>query len=150
MRYKTNSAVESEDGFSLAHYAHMARLLNPADVAFLAAQPGMTPQDIAQFQRERRSIFRMYLRELAADFSRLHHQAREFAALSPDKSPDLVHNLIQLQFRFWLAVASVEVQLALVGIGFGRVDARRLLDAVESLNAALTAATATPGPMPVS
>lgn len=150
MRYTMTSVADGEDDFSPAHYAPMARLLDPAEAAFLAAQPGVTSRDIARFQCERRGIFRMYLRELAADFASLHKRAREYATLSPEKSPDLVRNLIHVQFRFRAALFSVELQLALAEIGLGHVDAHRLLDAVESLHAALLAATVPPGPVPVS
>src|SRR5215471_20655160 len=60
------------DEFSLARYEPMGRLLAEEDFVFLAAQPGYRPEIGAKLRRERRQIFRLYLRELSRDFHRLH------------------------------------------------------------------------------
>ena len=149
MQYRNTPQADDPEVFSLVRYAPMARLLDPADVAFLAAQPGMDAKAVEKFKLERRRVFRLYLRELVADFGLLHRQARELVAVSPDKNADLVENLVRLQVRFWGAVASVELQLALQHLGIGQVDAGRLLDAVDSLHSAVVRATSIPGPIPV-
>jgi hypothetical protein len=89
------------------------------------------------------------LYELAADFQSLHAEARQIVAASPEKNPELVEMLLRQQFQFWASIARLEGQLALDAVGIGRVDPRRLLDAVEALNAAVARATAGPGPMRV-
>src|SRR5258708_34531219 len=61
--------------FSMQRYQPMAMLLTDDDLLFLAAQPGYRPKMGKNFRRERRRIFRMYLRELAGDFHRLHAAA---------------------------------------------------------------------------
>jgi hypothetical protein len=127
----------------------MHRLLDAADLQYLASQPGVTQKDIARFQQDRRRAFRMYLRELAAEFSALHAQARELVAVSPQENSELVGNLIRMQARFWFSLASLELQLAAESVGIGHVDPTRILDAVENLNAAILRATAVPGPVAV-
>jgi len=53
----------------------MTRLLGSEDLDFLKAQVGYTPELGRKFSRDRRRIFRLYLRELSADFQRLHQHA---------------------------------------------------------------------------
>ena len=148
LRYRT-AAAEEQPPYDAARYAPMQRLLDPADLAFLASQPGITAQDVARAQRDRRRIFRTYLYELGADFERLHAEARELVAASTEANHELVENLIRLQARFWMAVVGMEFQLALDSVGIGQVDPSRILEAVDSLNAAIARATAVHGPVAV-
>src|SRR5436190_11149471 len=62
--------------FSIASYRPMLRLLSEDDYKFFAAQPGVTPKAVEQFRRERRRVFKSYLRNLVRDFHRLHLPAR--------------------------------------------------------------------------
>src|SRR5690348_2533316 len=84
LEYRGASA--SEDSFQPARYAGMQRLLDPEDVDFLRSQPGTTNSEIEAFKKKRRQIFRMYLRELTADFQNLHAEARELVTVSPEKN----------------------------------------------------------------
>lgn len=142
------NAPASETSFQPAHYAGMQRLLDPEDVDFLRSQPGTTDSDIEAFKKKRRQIFRMYLRELTADFQNLHAQARELVTVSPDKNPELVEMLLKQQVRFWVAIARIECGLALSAVGVS-VDPRSILDTVDALHSAILRATALPGPVAV-
>jgi hypothetical protein len=125
---------ENEEGFSLARYEPMARLMCAEDLLFLKAQPGYTAEMGRKFSRERRRIFRLYLRELAADFNRLHAQARVVVAgLTAEHSP-LVGILLRQQVRFWYEMAAVELRLSLSWAGFRSIDARGLVDALQSMH----------------
>ena len=62
--------------FSTETYRPMQRLLGDADLRYLAAQPGISAQTVNQLRRERRKIFRAYLRNRVRDFHRLHLAAR--------------------------------------------------------------------------
>lgn len=135
--------------FDAARYEPMARLLDPQEAAFLAGQPGIDAGAVAAFRRERRRVFRAYLRELGADFSSLHAQARQLVAASPEKHSELVGMLLRQQVRFWLALAGVEVQLLLDAAGLGAVNPAGLLATVDGLSAAVHRATAVPGPVRV-
>jgi hypothetical protein len=141
---------EDGDEFTPVKYAPMKRLLDPAEVAFLAEQPGTTSADLQDFKTARRRIFRSYLRELSGDFMALHSEARKLVAASPNRDPDLVEMVLRQQALFWITVARLEIQLGLDAVGLGSVDPRRLLDTVEALHIAMARATAVPGPVPVA
>lgn len=147
-QYRRELAGESD--FNPSRYAPMGRLLDPSEVAFLAAQPGTTAQELREFRTSRRRIFRMYLRDLTRDFMALHAEARELVAASPDRNPELVEMLLRQQVQFWMSVAGLEASLALDAVGLGSVDPRRLLETVESLHIAVVRATSVPGPVPVA
>jgi hypothetical protein len=147
LEYRNSPA--SEAAFQPARYAGMRRLLDPEEIAFLRSQSGMTDAEVAAFSKKRRQIFRMYLRELTADFHTLHAQARELVTFSPDKNPELVGMLLNQQVRLWVAIARIECQLALSAAGL-KADPRAILETVEALQQAIVRATAMPGPVPVA
>jgi len=133
--YKTSEAQEGLDdtGFSLARYEPMGRLMCDEDLLFLKAQPGYTEEIGRKFRRERRRIFRLYLRRLARDFHRLHAHARAVvASLSADHSP-LVGMLIRQQVRFWYEMAAIEMKLSVSWAGLGSVDARGLVEVLGTM-----------------
>lgn len=117
----------------LAKYQPMARLLTEDDFVFLKTQPGYRPAIGAKLRRERRHIFRLYLRELASDFHRLHAEARELVANSQEPYADLVWVLIRQQVTFWRAMAAVELRLSMHWAGLGKVEVRGLLGAFEAM-----------------
>jgi len=119
--------------FSMERYRPMARLLADDDFAFLAAQPGYRPQIGSRLRRARRQVFRIYLRELAADFHRLHAAARLALVNSPAEHAELVGILMRQQVFFWRAMAGVEFRLTLDQVGLGKVDASGLMDAFEQM-----------------
>jgi hypothetical protein len=132
-RTAADTGRNESDDISLVHYQPMARLLAEEDFQFLAAQPGYRPEMGAKFRRERTRIFRMYLRELARDFHRLHAQARAILAESPEQHGEMVGVLIRQQLNFWRAIAGVEVRLVAVQAGMGKLDVGRLVGVVEAM-----------------
>ena len=74
--------------FSLATYRPMLRLLSEDDYKFFTSQPGITPKAVEQFRRERRRVFRSYLRSLVKDFHRLHLAARMTLIYSQQDRPN--------------------------------------------------------------
>jgi hypothetical protein len=128
-------AAQDDAGFSLARYEPMGRLMCDEDLEFLKAQPGYTPEIGREFSRERRRIFRQYLRELAGDFHRLHAHARvAVASLSAEHAP-LVGMLFRRQIRFRYEMAAIELRLSLSWLGKGSLDARGLIEALASMQA---------------
>jgi hypothetical protein len=119
--------------FSLARYQPMARLLAEEDFVFLAAQPGYRPEIGAKLRRDRRRIFRLYLRELAFDFRRLHAEARGMVAESGEQHSEIVGLLVRQQVIFWRGMAAVELRLMAHWAGIGNVDVRGLVEAVEAM-----------------
>jgi hypothetical protein len=131
-RYRNSPSGDfSLDSFSLARYQPMNRLLSADDLEYLASQPGCRPGTIAQFKRDRRRIFRMYLRELAADFQALHVEARKMAAACPEQHSALVGSLLGQQVTFWKALLAIEVRLMMPS--HAGVDIAELIASVEAL-----------------
>lgn len=138
--YRSSVAHDCPDdaGFSLARYEPMGRLMCDEDLLFLKAQPGYTAEIGRKFSRERRRIFRLYLRQLARDFHRLHAHARAaVASLSADHSP-LVGTLLRQQVRFWYEMAAIEIKLSVSWVGLGSIDARGLVEALGSMQAEIS------------
>jgi hypothetical protein len=118
--------------FSIASYRPMERLLAKEDLCFLETQPGYQPALARQLFRERRRIFRLYLRHLSSDFQQLHRVARLLVAHGPEDRPDLAKALVRTSLTFWWQMAGVEVRLALHALPVvppATVDVRGLLDA---------------------
>jgi hypothetical protein len=125
----------SHADFSFARYEPMARLMSDEDLLFLKAQPGFRPEIGKRFNRERRRIFRLYLRELAADFHALHAHARAIAASLPADHSALIGMLIRQQVRFWYEMAAIEMRLSLDMMGAGSIHARGLVEALAAMHA---------------
>jgi N-glycosylase/DNA lyase len=150
LSYRLASAGDASGEFSMERYEPMLRMMDRQDAEFLARQPGAVESgSMNRLRRRRRRIFRLYLRELAGDFQRMHAQAREIAAGAPEQRADVVVKLVRQQIEFWAAMAVVETQLALDFLGLGRVNPQRLVKAAEALRASLQAAAPAAGPIPV-
>ena len=84
----------------------MTRLIEDADL-----------QIVARWDRTQRRVVRVYLRETARDFRRLHAEARALVAESPEQYSDLVGVLMRQQVTFLRAMAGIEIRLALSAAG---------------------------------
>lgn len=124
---------EPSGEFSMDRYQPMMRLLAEDDFLFLTAQPGYRPEIGARLRRDRRRIFRMYLRELTGDFHSLHARARAIVAESEEQHAGLVGLLMRQHVTFWYAMMGVELRLAAHGLGLGKVDLRGLFQTIESM-----------------
>ncbi len=115
-----------------ARYRPMYRLLDESDCGFVSAGfPGSTT--LRRFRAERRSLFRVYLRNLGADHGRIVGAMRDLLVESQMDRPDLAKALYRCQLMFALAMISVEFKLQLHALGIGTVDVRSLVAAVEGL-----------------
>jgi hypothetical protein len=127
----TPTDVLSQECLS-ARYRPMFRLLDESDCGFIASGfPGNT--NLRRFRAERRSLFRVYLRNLGADHARIVGAIRNLLVESQLDRPDLAKALYRCQFMFALAMLSVEFKLILHTMGLGTVDVRSLVAAVEGL-----------------
>src|ERR1700722_9742292 len=124
--------------FSPARYQPMERLLGNEDLLFLEAQPGFRPEIGKEFLLERRRIFRLYLRELARDFPRLHARARAIVARLPADHSPLIGMLVRQQVRFWYEMAAIEMRLSFAWMGAGAIHARELVDAIATMHAEIS------------
>ena len=128
-------SADQDAEFSMCRYEPMGRLLREDDLQFLKAQPGYSAKIGREFSRERRRIFRLYLRDLAQDFHRLHAHARAVVASLPAESSPLVGMLIRQQFRFWYEMGAIEMRLSLSWTGLGSVNASELINALAAMQA---------------
>jgi len=144
--------VSSEDippEFSLSRYQPMTQIMSGEDAQFLCERPVVSPTTQKRFKRNRRRIFRLYLRELTADFEALHGRAREIVADSPEGNSELIGSLVRLQFDFWRFLTLIEVQLVLDQLGLGTVDSARLLAVANSLHTSVARESGSSGPVMV-
>jgi len=120
----------------LERYRPMFRLLDESDCEFIASGfPGGS--ELRRFRAERRSLFRIYLRDLGVDHSRIVDGIRDLLIRSQLDRPDLAKALYRCQWRFASAMISVESKLLLHVLGIGTVDVRSLVAAVECLQTQL-------------
>jgi hypothetical protein len=119
---------------SAVDYRPMFRLLDESDFEYIipARYPGRA-RLLRCFRAERRSLFRVYLRELRADHARIVAAIRNLLIESQIDRPDLALAMYRCQFTFVLAMASIELKLLLHATGIGTVDARALVAAMEGL-----------------
>ena len=115
-----------------ARYRPMFRLLDESDCGFIASGfPGNS--NLRRFRAERRSLFRVYLRNLGADHARIVGAIRDLLVQSQLDRPDLAKALYRCQLMFAMAMIMVEFKLQLHALGIGTVDVRSLVAAVEGL-----------------
>ena len=115
-----------------ARYRPMFRLLDESDCGFVAAGfPGSS--NLRRFRAERRSLFRVYLRNLGADHARIVGAIRNLLVQSQMDRPDLAKALYRCQLMFAMAMVSVEFKLVFHALGIGTVDVHSLVAAVEGL-----------------
>ncbi|HWQ55934.1 MAG TPA: hypothetical protein VN442_19755 [Bryobacteraceae bacterium] len=116
---------------SAARYRPMARLLDPAEEAFLAQHADRGT--IRRFRAERRRIFRGYLRSLERDFGSICGGIRLVLVHSPEDRPDLAAALMRREAGFAMALFSVHCRLILHAAGIGTVDVRDLVGALDAM-----------------
>jgi hypothetical protein len=114
--------------FSAQRYAPMKRLLSGDDLLFLS-QTGCNSAVVKNWKKSQRRIFRLFLRDLTAEFQQLHRYARRLSAEAPEtEHAQSIERLLGQQLAFWRTVVLLEARLTLSGLGLARVDASRLLD----------------------
>src|ERR1700676_2828295 len=98
-KIQTDSTVPAEilsQDCLAARYRPMFRLLDESDCGFIASGfPGNA--NLRRFRAERRSLFRVYLRNLGADHSRIVGAIRDLLVQSQLDRPDLAKALYRCQ-----------------------------------------------------
>jgi hypothetical protein len=123
--------------FSMVRYRPMERVLGEADFEFLSRQPGVDKKTLRAFRAERRGIFRAYVRDIAADFNRLHTAARILLLTSREDRPDLAVTLFKLRATFTYAMLAIQWRLALHALGVRSLDVHALVEAVDGMRGTL-------------
>ena len=121
------------NSFALESYAPMERLLNKGDAEFLRSQAGYRPQIAKRLMRERRKIFIAYLNHLVQDFNQLAKIGKLMIVYSNRDQQEFASRLLRQQARFYGAVYSVRLQLALGPLGWSDIDARGLVAALTAM-----------------
>ncbi len=135
-KIRTDNSVPAEilsEDCPAARYRPMFRLLDESDCEFIAGGFRGDSQLLRRFRSERRSLFRIYLRNLGADHTRIVTAIRNLMIESRLDRPGLAKALHRCQLKFAMAMISVEFRLLLHGMGIGTVDVRSLVAAVEGL-----------------
>jgi hypothetical protein len=123
--------IVSQDSVA-ARYRPMLWLLDEADCRSIAAVfPGNS--QLRRIRSERRSLFRIYLRNLGADHARIVAGIREALVESERDLPDLAKALYRCRVKFFWAMTLIEFKLQLHALRIGTVDARGLVAAVDGL-----------------
>jgi len=122
------SYVESFDRADLSwrSYRPLQRLLDPSDFEFLRRR-GVAESKIRRLRRERRTLYRMCLRSLAADFNKIQQTLNLRLIQSEDDRPDLAAELARQKIRFYRNLLMAEACLAVHACGVDHIPAVDLL-----------------------
>jgi len=139
------SYAESFDRTDLSwrDYRPLQRLLDPADFEFLRRR-GVAEAKIRKLRRERRQIYRLCLRSLAADFNSIQHRLSFFLVQATEDRPDLAAELARQKVRFYRNLFIAEAWLAVHACGVDRMPAVDLLRPFVVLQEQLEQLGATP------
>jgi hypothetical protein len=96
-------------------------------------QNTICPKVAALWECSQGRIIRLYLKELAADFHRLHADVRVLVAESPEQYAGLVPLLFRQRFTFWRTPAMLELRWALGGWKVGKINVAELVRVIEGL-----------------
>jgi len=125
------------EGFSVATYAPMERLLDRTDFTFLEAQPGYDSRVAKALLTQRRRIFNGYLRLLTRDFNRLHTFARWLLVYSPSDRPAFAKDLWRQYAAFYWTVFGLRCKVAFYPLGWTALDVPRLCRSLDQMGSEL-------------
>jgi len=134
-------------GFADLNYRPMQRLLDPAEFRYLRDH-GISKEKVNTLRRQRRTIYRLYLRDVAQEFNRVHSVLRVLLVSSYFDRPDLAKLLAKQTFTFYPNLLLVEVRLTLYACGFEKMPKIDVLGPLEMIQAQLRQLT--PATMAVS
>ena len=133
-RLRLPVSIDWIENISAGSYRPMQRLLAGDDFAFLLSHPGQTRRAVQQLRRERRKIFRGYLRCLRRDFNLICTGLQVLMMQSTYDRPDLAGLLISQKIRFQVNLMLVELHLLLHACGCNNLmDVRDLVTALDVL-----------------
>jgi hypothetical protein len=107
-------------------YRPLQRLLDPADFDFLRRR-GVAEGKIRKLRRERRQIYRLCLRSLAADFNQIQRALSLVLVHSQADRPDLAALLARQKVTFYRNLLLAEASLVLHACGIEKIPTVDLL-----------------------
>jgi hypothetical protein len=119
--------------FDIRRYRPMERLLAEDDLSYLTSL-GLGQRTVKQFRKERRRIFRRYLRNLQVDFWSLHAAARALLIEAPEDRPELAAAILRQQFAFQRTVWMIRLGLLVPGFSGATAEVSRLQELAESVH----------------
>jgi len=131
-RASQSASYEAED-LAWRNYPPFQRMLDQSDFDFLR-RGGIGEKRIQTLRAERRTIYRLGLRNLAQDFNYLHSSLTVRLVHAHEDRPDLVAELAKQRVAFYRNVLLAEFRLALHWSGVGSVPAIDLLKPLEVLH----------------
>jgi hypothetical protein len=115
------------EDLSVEPYRPMLRLLDGEEIECLRSQPGFTPAMEVKLRAERCRVFRVHLRSLTADFSRVSTALKVVMSQSGLDRPDLASVLVHQQMLFSCGLIAVHFRLFLYRWGVCNVDVAGLV-----------------------
>ncbi len=132
-RRSTVPTTGNWDGeFDVNRYRPMERLLAYDDVSYLYTA-GLNRRDLNEFKKQRRRLFARYLRNLEADFARLHASARTLLVDAPEDRPELAGAIIRQHFAFQRTIWTVRLGLHVPGFAGAAAQVGQLLQLAEGM-----------------
>jgi hypothetical protein len=134
---RQNAEIPMDQSLVLApgKYRPMERLLLEEDFRFLSSQPGFSARLGRRFRRERRRVFRAYLRSLSMDFGQVSKACQMLVIHAAEDRGDLAKGIIRQRLLFTLGIFAVEGRLLLHAAGVGTVDVHGLVESLETMQA---------------
>ena len=118
---------------SVERYRPMLRLLDGEEIERLRSQPGFTAAMAARFRVRQCQVFRVYLRSLTMDFSRVCTALKIVMSQSGLDRPDLASVLIHQQMLFSCGLVAVHFRLFLYRWGICNVDVANLVKIFDAM-----------------
>jgi hypothetical protein len=112
---------------SVEHYRPMLRMLDGEEIESLRSKPGFTPAMAVKLRVRQCQDFRVYLRSLTADFSRVSTALKIVMSQSGLDRPDLASVLLHQQMLFSCGLVAVHFRLFLYRWGICNVDVASLV-----------------------
>lgn len=139
------SYVQSFDGAELSgsDYRHLNRLLDPADFEFLRRR-GVAEAKIKKLRRERRQIYKLSLRSLAADYNRVQQALNMVLVQSEIDRADLAATMAKQKVYFYRSLMIAEASLILHACGVDRIPTVDLVRPFVTLQEQLQQLSLTP------
>jgi hypothetical protein len=120
-----------------AAYRPMNRLLAAEDFCYLQGQARLRPGLVRRLRQGRAAVLRLYLREMGADFGRIHAHCRAMAVHSPD--PNFASRIMKEVVRFYCQFGVLYAASFLPWCFDARVRGAILVDALARLEQAAEA-----------
>jgi len=118
---------------SADRYRPMQKLLDDREYAGLRAHPACNRKMLRRFRVSRIQAFRGYLTYLSTDYGRMCTAIKLLMVQSAQDRPDLAALLVRQRVTFTLRLMLAQLHLQLHALGFGQVDAGRLVGSLDAV-----------------